>query len=595
MTTNINLNLNQSPYFEDYDETKDFHQVLYKPAVAVQARELTQEQTILRNQIKRFGNHIFANGSRVQGGELFIDINYEFVKLQTTYNAVAITSSLLSGKTVVGSTSGAKAVVVNTAAVDSVTGDPDTIWVKYISGESITDGVQGIYFSGGNLGGVGYTSTPTVEVALSATSLEADRALATAVLGSSGVLVGINVTFAGRGYTSAPGVTITGGGYSTIATATSVLTTKAVFTAGERITATDYSSSVLAATLSATGTGSAVSNADGYYYFNGNFLRVGAGTLILDKYTNTPTYRMGFQVTASLVSTADDTTLLDNAQGSYNYAAPGADRLKYVLTLTKKTTSSTDDTDFIELMKVNNGVKELDVKYPVYSVLEDTFARRTYDESGSYTVRHFPIQLKDHTSDSSKFIVKVDPGKAYNYGHEYETLLSFDVEVDRARDVATVNGFDRTTQYGNYTIVDTLTGHFDITANAVVDLHNNTSITLTNPTTYATTKIGTAKVRQVNYDSGTATSGVPDYTFKMYLYDVVMTSGDFGDVERVVIPESPLSGTIVLQANAHIANAGKVGGASGGDAKLFETSFNSLVFKLSQNNVKRIRDASGCC
>ena len=129
MTTNINLNLNQSPYFEDYDETKDFHQVLYKPAVAVQARELTQEQTILRNQIKRFGNHIFANGSRVQGGELFIDTNYEFVKLQTTYNAVAITSSLLSGKTVVGSTSGAKAVVVNTAAVDSVTGDPDTIWV----------------------------------------------------------------------------------------------------------------------------------------------------------------------------------------------------------------------------------------------------------------------------------------------------------------------------------------------------------------------------------------------------------------------------------------------------------------------------------
>ena len=48
MTSNINLNLNQSPYFDDYDESKDFHQVLYKPAVAVQARELSQEQTILR-------------------------------------------------------------------------------------------------------------------------------------------------------------------------------------------------------------------------------------------------------------------------------------------------------------------------------------------------------------------------------------------------------------------------------------------------------------------------------------------------------------------------------------------------------------------
>ena len=72
MATNINLNLNQSPYFDDYDESKDFHQVLYKPAVAVQARELTQEQTILRNQLKRFGDHIFANGSRVVDGDYIL-------------------------------------------------------------------------------------------------------------------------------------------------------------------------------------------------------------------------------------------------------------------------------------------------------------------------------------------------------------------------------------------------------------------------------------------------------------------------------------------------------------------------------------------
>ena len=84
MTTNINLNLNQSPYFDDYDEDKDFHQVLYKPAVAVQARELTQEQTILRNQLKRFGDHIFANGSRVVDGSLHIDTDYDYVKLQAT-------------------------------------------------------------------------------------------------------------------------------------------------------------------------------------------------------------------------------------------------------------------------------------------------------------------------------------------------------------------------------------------------------------------------------------------------------------------------------------------------------------------------------
>ena len=307
MTTNINLNLNQSPYFEDYDETKDFHQVLYKPAVAVQARELTQEQTILRNQLKRFGDHIFANGSKVLGGDLHLDVQYFFVKLQATYNGVSIDPSLLLGKTIIGNTSGARAVVVNTAGADADTGDPDTLWIRKISGESTTDGVQGAYITAA---GVGYTATPTVEFADPPTG-SAYKAVGTAIVGASGTIVGINVTSSGSGYTSAPVVTITSGGYSTIATATSTLGTKDAFIDGERINSTDSTyTSVLAATSSATGRGSAVHNADGYYYFNGNFIRAGEGTLILDKYTYVPTYRIGFQVTASLVSNADDTSCL---------------------------------------------------------------------------------------------------------------------------------------------------------------------------------------------------------------------------------------------------------------------------------------------
>jgi hypothetical protein len=598
-TNNINLNLNQSPYFEDYDETKDFHQVLYKPAVAVQARELTQEQTILRNQLKRFGDHIFANGSKVLGGDLHLDVQYFYVKLQANYNGVAIDPSLLMGKTIVGNTSGARAVVVNTAAEDSDNGDPDTLWIRKISGDATTDGVQGTYFTLSNnyTGGFGYTSSPTVEFSDPPTG-SANKAEGTAIVGASGTLIGINVTKSGSGYTSAPTVTITGGGYSTIATATATLGTSASFTDGERINATDLSSSVLAAASSATGRGSAVHNSDGYYYFNGNFIRAGAGTLILDKYTYVPTYRIGFQVTASLVTNAEDTSLLDNAQGAYNYAAPGADRLKYELTLTKKTDASTDDTDFIQLIKVTGGFKDQEIKYPVYSVLEDTFARRTYDESGSYTVKHFPIQLKNHASDADKFTVKVDPGKAYNFGHEFETLTSTDVHVNRARtNTRTVNNFDRTLQYGNYTIVKTLSGVFDSTANAVVDLHNvaHASVVLTNPTTYDNTKIGTAKVRQINYSSGTAGSGAGgtvNYLFKMYLYDVQMTSTDFGQVESIVIPESPLSGTITINSKCDIDNSGKVGGVVGGDAKLFETNHNTQVFKLSQNVIKTIRDSA---
>ncbi len=161
MTTNINLNLNQSPYFDDYDESKDFHQILYKPAVAVQARELTQEQTIMRNQLKRFGDHVFANGSRVSGGELFIDTEYNYVKLQANYNGVAITPANLQGKTIIGSQTGTIAKVVNTSAVNATTGDPDTLWVKYLTGGGVTQKIQGISVTNA---GTGYTSVPTVTI-----------------------------------------------------------------------------------------------------------------------------------------------------------------------------------------------------------------------------------------------------------------------------------------------------------------------------------------------------------------------------------------------------------------------------------------------
>ena len=586
MTTNINLNLNQSPYFDDYDETKDFHQVLYKPAVAVQARELTQEQTILRNQLKRFGDHIFANGSRVSGGSLHIDTEYDYVKLNPNYNGVAITVANLNGKIISGSQSGTSARVVNVVSVNATTGDPDTVFVKYITGTSVTDGVQGIKVTAA---GVGYTSAPSVTI----TGGSGTGAAATAVLSSTGTVIGINVTAVGSGYTSIPSVTLSGGGYSTIATGTATLSTAAVFNAGERLVTSDQSASVYVAASSATGKGCAVHNDDGYYYFNGNFIRVGAGTVILDNYTNTPTYRIGFQVSSTIVASGDDTTLLDNAQGAYNYAAPGADRLKYALTLTKKTLTSTDDTDFIEITRLVAGVKHADNPFPIYSVLEETFSRRTYDESGNYTVRHFPIQLKNHSSDTTKFVTRLDPGKAYVFGHEHETLISNDVTVDRARDFANVNNFDRLMQIGNYAKVDNFVGFFNVNNHVSVDIHN-AAITNTNPGTYAATKIGTCKVREI-IPIDRPTVGTPTtWRYQFFLYDIQMTGGNaFADAERFAYSANTGATPVVISSECRINDAlGKVGGVSGGDAKLFETDFNTMVFKLPQDTIKTIRDSS---
>ena len=68
----LNTNFNVDPYYDDFDDNKDFNRILFKPGYAVQSRELTQSQTILQNQIKKFGDHVFQSGSIVTGGQITI-------------------------------------------------------------------------------------------------------------------------------------------------------------------------------------------------------------------------------------------------------------------------------------------------------------------------------------------------------------------------------------------------------------------------------------------------------------------------------------------------------------------------------------------
>ena len=67
------INFNTSPYYDDFAESDNFHRILFKPGAAVQARELTQLQTILQNQIARFGQNIFKEGSVVIPGNIAYD------------------------------------------------------------------------------------------------------------------------------------------------------------------------------------------------------------------------------------------------------------------------------------------------------------------------------------------------------------------------------------------------------------------------------------------------------------------------------------------------------------------------------------------
>jgi len=135
-------NFNVQPYYDDYSEDSGFHRVLFRPGVPVQARELTQLQTILQEQIKRGGDHIFKNGTMVIPGNLFYDNKINFIKLELTHSGYYADTVLdnVIGKVVTGQTTAVEARVMTISKSDG--NDAPTLFVKYISGNGATNQFQ---------------------------------------------------------------------------------------------------------------------------------------------------------------------------------------------------------------------------------------------------------------------------------------------------------------------------------------------------------------------------------------------------------------------------------------------------------------------
>ena len=87
-----NTNLNVSPYFDDFVDSKNYQKVLFKPGFPVQARELTTLQSILQNQVEKFGQHFFKEGSVVIPGSVAYDDSYYAVKVESTFFGVPVES-----------------------------------------------------------------------------------------------------------------------------------------------------------------------------------------------------------------------------------------------------------------------------------------------------------------------------------------------------------------------------------------------------------------------------------------------------------------------------------------------------------------------
>ena len=128
----------------------------------------------------------------------------------------------------------------------------------------------------------------------------------------------------------------------------------------------------------ATGTASSAAISDGVYFIRGHFVKVLSESIILDQYGNTPSYRVGLLINEEIVTPFDDESLYDNAQGYSNYSAPGADRFKISTSLIKKSLTDFNDENFIELMRIENGVLQTFTKETVGSTIRDELARRVW-------------------------------------------------------------------------------------------------------------------------------------------------------------------------------------------------------------------------
>ena len=313
----LQKNLNVSPYYADYNPLSDYYKVLYKAGYPVQARELTNMQLMLQNQIETFMSRFLKEGDQVVPGE--------FGYAQSSYVRVAsITqgsnASDFVGYTLTGAVSGVKAFV-NFATAETADDDV-TFYVNYE--DSGTTGEYEKFIEGEIL----ESDTP-------------NRLTAT---------VGVNTI-------SKP-----------------------------------ISSSPL-------GKGSLFTVKEGYYFVDGTSVRVDAQTITLDKYGIRPTFNVGFIVTEEFIASVEDPALLDNSQGSANFAAPGADRLKITLTLVKRTEDQVDP-NFILLSVIVQGTHQgkPDQKTK-WAWLYELLAKRTFDESGNYIVTAFPVELLEYGND----------------------------------------------------------------------------------------------------------------------------------------------------------------------------------------------------
>ena len=623
--------LNVSPYFDDYDIAKDYYKVLFKPSVSVQTRELNQLQTILQNQIEKFGDNIFKSGTILSGINFSYLPNYSYVKITDiqTDGEPSLPSSYINYfvKTDLNLT----ARVVNYVdGLESKSPDLKTLYLQYTNSSDVdtaNSNTSYTVFSPGqnitvfskdypifkvivNNGGLGFSNSDSVVVLSSITvtgntiaftngeiltqsstgakvTIAAINTTAVAntiilqvkprtvdltnnsvnstswslstgfniVGGTSGATANV-VSLIGSGATGllttdTQGITQTitltnqGSNYTFLPTFT-VKTSNTTATVGNiNLLPQNYKTVITIAnsSVNAVGTGYAFGISGGVIYQKGFFLNVDPQVAIISKYDISPNNAaVGLITDENLITAFTDDTLYDNAANTTNFAAPGADRLQLLPTLTVVTNAASlgSNANFLTLVEWKNGLPFKENKTTVYSNIGDEMARRTKESQGNFVINPFEVSSRElPTANLTNFEVVVDPGTAYVEGYRVSSQYNTPLTATKTNNYATETNKSITISYGNYVLVNNLAGLFNFKAGATISLRDTAKTYVSTATigsdsniTAAGSEIGTARMRSLVVDSGNP--GTSTCVYRLYLFDVKMNAGySFRNVRSV--------------------------------------------------------------
>ena len=147
MSSLLSSSVFQARYRDDFRDSDGYYRILFNSGRSLQARELTQMQTIIQEQIKRFGNNQFKEGAAVNPTEKILNNAYEFVKLNTNSLTLPSDTSPLIGTTFTGSTSTVTAKVLEVIPAEN--GDPATLYVAYTNSPTGQAGATAVRFAAG--------------------------------------------------------------------------------------------------------------------------------------------------------------------------------------------------------------------------------------------------------------------------------------------------------------------------------------------------------------------------------------------------------------------------------------------------------------